>query len=884
MQIDRDRLSPMMKLYMKTKEEYSDCILFYRLGDFFELFFDDAKLVSKELSLTLTGRDCGLEERAPMCGVPYHAVDSYINQLVSKGYKVAICDQVEDPRTAQGIVRREVVRIATPGTNLDIQALDASRNQYLMCVYYHKGLFSVSFADVTTGSFFVTSVDSAARFVDEFTKCEPSEMIYNPAFEESGVDLVALNEQYGTSFFKQDPYYFNQNDALNALKDHFKIASPASLGLEGETDLMMAAGILLEYLKQTQMTSLEHISSLSLYSPGDFMLIDAATRRNLELCETLRQKEKRGSLYWVLDKTKTAMGARMLRHYIEQPLTDRTQIEKRLDAVEDLSKQGIFRSELRELLAPVYDLERLSSRVAYRSANPRDMLALADSLALIPDIQDVLRQFNAPLLNQLADEIDDLSDVSDAIHVCIVDDPPVLIREGGIIRDGFDEVVDTNRHAKNDGTKWLADLEERERNRTGIKKLRVRYNKVFGYFIEVTNSFRDLVPDDYVRKQTLTNAERYITPELKELEDSILGARDRLIEREYELFCALRDDVGQQIDRILKAARAIASLDAFASLAEVAVVEHYVRPQILSDGRLNIREGRHPVVEKMMPPQSFVPNDTYLDQKDHRLVIITGPNMAGKSTYMRQTALIVLMAQIGSFVPASEAQISVADRIFTRVGASDDLASGQSTFMVEMTEVANILHNATRDSLIILDEIGRGTSTFDGLSIAWAVAEYISNPQLIGAKTLFATHYHELTELEGKMSGVVNYRVDVREEGDDIIFLRKIVPGGASRSYGIQVARLAGLPETVLIRAGKLLEQLVQADIATDFKAAAISGLTESRERALNASATDNAWSFALSPEEREVLDIIRHTDISGMTPLEALNMLDRLNHQLKES
>ena len=873
----------MMKLYMQTKDEYSDCILFYRLGDFFELFFDDAKLVSKELSLTLTGRDCGLKERAPMCGVPYHAVDSYLNQLVSKGYKVAICDQVEDPRTAQGIVKREVVRIATPGTNLDIQALDASKNQFLMCAYYHRGLFALAFSDVTTGSFYVTKVDSSERFVDEFTKCEPSEMIYNPGFEDSGVDLAFLKDQYGTSFFRQESWYFNEEDALRALSDHFHIASAASLGLEEEPDQIMAAGILLQYLKETQMTSLDHITELSLYSPGDYMLIDAATRRNLELCETLRQKEKKGSLYWVLDKTRTAMGARALRHDIEQPLTDRTQIEKRLDAVEDLVLQGIFRSELRDLLGPVYDLERLTSRVAYRTANPRDMLALADSLALIPDIHDVLRQFHAPLLAQLSDDIDDLSDIADAIHDCIVEDPPILIREGGIIRDGYDETVDTNRKARNEGTKWLAELEDRERERTGIKKLRVRYNKVFGYFIEVTNSYKDLVPDDYVRKQTLTNAERYITPELKELEDSILGARDRLIEREYDLFCDLRARIGEEIDRILGSARAIASLDALASLAEVAVREHYVRPGIVTNGRLSIKQGRHPVVEKMMPAQTFVPNDTSLDQQDHRLAIITGPNMAGKSTYMRQTALIVLMAQIGSFVPADEAQIPVTDRIFTRVGASDDLASGQSTFMVEMTEVANILNNATRDSLIILDEIGRGTSTFDGLSIAWAVAEYISDTRLIGAKTLFATHYHELTELEGKMSGVVNYRVDVREDGEDIIFLRKIVPGGASRSYGIQVARLAGLPNAVLDRAAQLLSQLVKADIATDFKAAAVSGLTENLDRALNASATENAWSFALSPQERSVLDELRKTDTSVMTPLEALNMIDRIKKQLEE-
>ena len=884
MNIDRAKLSPMMKLYMETKEQYSDCILFYRLGDFFELFFDDAKLVSKELSLTLTGRDCGLEERAPMCGVPYHAVDAYLNQLVSKGYKVAICDQVEDPKTAQGIVRREVVRIATPGTNLDVQSLDSSKNQYLMCAYYHKGNYALAFADVTTGSFSVSQVDSPARFIDEFSKFEPSEMIYNPGFEDTGIDLSFLRDQFGTCFFCLDAVTFSLEDASRTLTSHFKVISVAALGLEDAEDRIMAAGVLLDYLIRTQMTSLDHIRNLSLYTPGDYMMIDASTRRNLELCETIRQKEKRGSLFWVLDKTKTAMGARELRYAIEQPLTEASQIERRLDAVEDLCHQGIFRSELREFLSPVYDLERLCSRVSYRSANPRDMLALADSMAMMPDIRNTLRQFSAPLLTALLDEIDDLTDMTVSIRSCIVDDPPVLIRDGGMIRDGYDETVDNNRKAKNEGTQWLADLEERERERTGIKKLRVRYNKVFGYFIEVTNSYKDLVPEDYVRKQTLTNAERYITPELKELEDTILGARDRLNEREYDLFCALRDEIGGQIDRILKTAHAVATLDMLVSLAETADREHYVRPRIAADNSLVIKGGRHPVVEKMMPPGSFVPNDTYLDQENHRLAIITGPNMAGKSTYMRQTALIVLMAQMGSFVPADEASIPIADRIFTRVGASDDLASGQSTFMVEMTEVANILHNATRDSLIILDEIGRGTSTFDGLSIAWAVAEYISDPGKIGAKTLFATHYHEMTELEGKMAGVVNYRVDVREEGEDIIFLRKIVPGGASRSYGIQVARLAGLPGEVLRRSGELLEQLVKADIATDFKTTAISGLTESKSRALNASATEQAWSFALSPVERNILEELKNIDTSTMTPLEALNQLDRYKHELKET
>ena len=871
MKIDCDKLSPMMQLYMKTKEEYADCLLFYRLGDFYELFFDDAKLVSKELSLTLTGRDCGLEERAPMCGVPHHALDGYLNQLVQKGYKVAICDQVEDPATAKGIVKREVVRVATPGTNLDMQSIDASRNQYLLCVFYRPVRFGIAVCDVTTGEFYATSVDSLARFMDEFAKYEPSEVVYNTLFEESGADFTFLKDQYGTSFFCLESWMCEEEEAKRALLSQFKVASEGALGLENEREIIAASGALIQYLSETQMRNLDHISHLNFYRSGEYMLLDAATRRNLELCETMRQKEKKGSLFWVLDRTKTAMGARMLRQYIEQPLTNRASIELRQDAVTELKDRALDRAELQEYLNPVYDLERLASKVAYRSANPRDMLALADSLAMLPPVKSLLAGCSSRLLAKLRDEIDGLEDICESIHSCITDDPPLLIREGGIIRDGFDELIDRDRQARNEGTGWLASLEEKERERTGIKKLRIKYNKVFGYFIEVTNSYKDQVPDDYMRKQTLTNAERYITPALKEVEDRILGAQERLIEREYSVFCELRDEAAKALERILSSARALACLDVLTSLAEVAERENYARPALVEGGHMVIRDGRHPVVEKMMPPHAFIANDAELDNEEHRFAIITGPNMAGKSTYMRQTALIVLMAQIGSFVPASFAEIPLVDKIFTRVGASDDLASGQSTFMVEMTEVANILRNATRDSLIILDEIGRGTSTYDGLSIAWAVSEYICDRNRIGAKTLFATHYHELTELEGKLEGVVNYRIDVREEGEDIVFLRKIVPGGASRSYGIQVARLAGLPRTVLERAETILRQLIQADT------------TQIQAPVRQPAASDGAWELALSPDEREVLNLVRKTDLSEMTPLEALNLLDRLQRKLEE-
>ena len=782
-------LTPMMRQYMETKKEYPDCILFYRLGDFYEMFFDDALTASKELEITLTGKNCGLEERAPMCGVPYHAVDGYLNRLVSKGYKVAICEQMEDPATAKGLVKRDVVRIVTPGTNLDTQALDESRNQYIMCVVYIADRYGLSVADVTTGDYFVSEIDDSEKLFDEIYRYMPSELICNEAFYMSGMDLDLLKEKLGITIYTLDAWYFDDEICARTLKDHFHVGALEGLGLADYDCGVIAAGALLKYLLETQKQDLSHITGLTVYASGKYMLLDSSTRRNLELCETLREKQKRGSLLWVLDKTKTAMGARTLRKYIEQPLIRKKDIEERLDAVAELKDQAISREEIREYLSSVYDLERLMCKITYQSANPRDLIAFERSLSMLPHIRCILQDMSSTLLKELYQELDPLEDLCALIQKAIVDDPPIAMKEGGIIKDGYHEEVDRLRTAKSKGKEWLARLEEQEREKTGIKNLRIRYNKVFGYYLEVTNSFKNLVPDYYTRKQTLANAERYIIPELKELEDTILGAEDKLYALEYELYSEVRDTIAAEVLRIQKTAKAVAQIDAFASLALTAERNQYVRPKINEKGTIDIRDGRHPVVEKMIPSEMFIANDTYLDDKKNRISVITGPNMAGKSTYMRQTALIVLMAQIGSFVPASSANIGLVDRIFTRVGASDDLASGQSTFMVEMTEVANILRNATSKSLLILDEIGRGTSTFDGLSIAWAVIEHISNSKLLGAKTLFATHYHELTELEGKISNVNNYCIAVKEKGDDIIFLRKIVKGGADKSYGIQVAK-----------------------------------------------------------------------------------------------
>ncbi|MCI5585316.1 MAG: DNA mismatch repair protein MutS [Lachnospiraceae bacterium] len=876
-------LTPMMQQYLKTKEQYPDCILFYRLGDFYEMFFEDAQTASRELEITLTGKNCGLKERAPMCGVPYHSVDGYLNKLVSKGYKVAICEQVEDPKQVKGLVKREVTRIVTPGTNLCLLQEDDKRNNYLMCIAYFAGRIGLSVADVTTGDYFLTEVDQNKKLLDEIMKYIPREIICNDAFFVSGMDIEDLKNRLGISVYALEPWFFDEDNCRKCLTRHFHTQTLSGLGIEDFPSGLIGAGALLQYLYETQKTSLVHFTHLYPYLTSSYMLLDSSTRRNLELCETLREKQKRGSLLWVLDKTKTAMGGRMLRSWLEQPLIQKEAIENRLDAVEELCRDSVSRDEIREYLGPVYDLERLLGRVSYGTASPRDLIAFRNSLQMLPPIKMVVGDFKSRLLGELSAQLDGLEDLCGLIEAAIEEEPPLSSKEGGIIKAGYHEQVDTLREAKIKGKNWLAQLEEEDRERTGIKNLKIKYNKVFGYYFEVTNSFKNMVPGDYIRKQTLTNAERYTTPRLKELEDTILNAEEKLFALEYEIFVEIREKISSQIERIQQSAKAVALLDTLASLSLVAEQNRYVRPKLNEKGIIDIKEGRHPVVERMIVNDMFIHNDTYLDNHKHCVSIITGPNMAGKSTYMRQTALIVLMAQIGSFVPAKKANIGLVDRIFTRVGASDDLASGQSTFMVEMNEVANILRNATANSLLILDEIGRGTSTFDGLSIAWAVVEHISNPKILGAKTLFATHYHELTELEGKIDNVNNYCIAVKEQGDDIVFLRKIVQGGADKSYGIQVARLAGVPELVINRAREIVEQLVDQDIIEKVQgiAVAVPGAGKTKAKALDEVDLSQMSLFDTIKDE-DVIKELMELEITSLTPLDALNTLYQLQNKLK--
>ena len=878
-------LTPMMQQYMAIKEQYKDCILFYRLGDFYEMFYDDALTASRELEITLTGKNCGQEERAPMCGVPYHAVDVYLNKLVAKGYKVAICEQAEDPKQAKGIVKREVIRIVTPGTNLSQQALDEGRNNYLMCLVYDNNQFGLAITDISTGDFYTTEVATLKELYDEIHRFSPSEIICNDSFYMSGASLDDFKDRLHVSVSTLDTWYMDEAVSVQKIKEHFKVASLDGLGLTDFPSGTLAVGALLLYLYETQKHTLDNLTKITPYRSGGYMIIDSATNRNLELIETLREKQKKGSLLWVLDKTKTAMGARLMRNWIEQPLIEKKKITARQDAVEELYNDMITREEIREYLNAVYDLERLVTRISYRTANPRDLIAFKTSLGMIPPVKQLLSQAKSAELKEIDERMDCLEDIYDLIEKSIQDEPPIMIREGGMIKEGYNEDVDKFRLSRTEGKTWLAELEAREKEKTGIKNLRVRYNKVFGYYLEVTNSYKELVPEDWTRKQTLANAERYITPELKELEDMILGAEDKLAALEYDLYCEVRDSIGEQVVRIQETAKAIAHLDVLASLACVAQSNDYVRPSINTKGVIDIQGGRHPVVEKMNNNQMFIDNDTYLDNKNHRISIITGPNMAGKSTYMRQSALIVLMAQIGSFVPAKSANIGIVDRIFTRVGASDDLASGQSTFMVEMTEVANILRNATSRSLLILDEIGRGTSTFDGLSIAWAVVEHISNPKLLGAKTLFATHYHELTELEGKLDSVNNYCIAVREQGDDIIFLRKIIRGGADKSYGIQVARLAGVPDSVIDRAKEIASWLEETDVTDKAKNLQVRTSAKKKEVVREAVPAEKQMSlFDIYPADHPVLKELAELDVSNMTPIQALNTLYELQKRLKET
>ena len=877
-------LTPMMQKYMETKEQYKDCILFYRLGDFYEMFFDDALVASKELEITLTGKSCGLEERAPMCGIPYHAVEGYLSKLVSRGYKVAICEQVEDPKLAKGLVKREVIRVVTPGTNLNVQSLEAGKNNYLLSIAYTPDGIGISAADVTTGDYYVTEVEDLKKLNDELMKYEPSEIICNEAFLVSGFDVNDLKTRLHISVNALESHMFDDNGCRRILMKHFKVNTLIGLGVEEFPTGLLAAGALLQYLYDTQKTDLEHFTHIYPYLTSKYMLLDSSTRRNLELTETLREKQKRGSLLWVLDKTKTAMGARLLRNYIEQPLIEKDEMEKRLDAIQELNQDSISRDEIREYLNPIYDLERLLSKVTYKTANPRDLIAFRNSLEMLPPIKTVLAAFEKEELVEIREQIDGLEDIYQLIDEAIIEEPPISIREGGMIKDGFDETIDRLRSAKHDGKQWLAQMEEEDRERTGIKNLKIKYNKVFGYYFEVTNSYKNLVPEDYIRKQTLANAERYTTPRLKELEDTILNAEDKLQTLEYDVFCKIRDTIAQELVRIQNTAKAIAKLDVYASLSLVSERNHYVRPKLNEKGVIDIKDGRHPVVEQMITNDMFIANDTYLDNGSHCISVITGPNMAGKSTYMRQTALIVLMAQIGCFVPARTANIGIVDRIFTRVGASDDLASGQSTFMVEMNEVANILRNATSKSLLILDEIGRGTSTFDGLSIAWAVIEHISNRKLLGAKTLFATHYHELTELEGKMNNVNNYCIAVKECGDDIVFLRKIVKGGADKSYGIQVAKLAGVPDMVIDRAKEIVEQLSDNDITEKVQNIAIDNKNDGKAKKQPKYDEVDLAQMSLfdTVTDEDILKELMEIEVTTLTPLDALNTLYRLQNKLK--
>ena len=900
------QLTPLMQQYLQIKEQYKDCILFYRLGDFYEMFFEDAHVCSRELEIALTGKNIGQEERAPMCGVPYHAVDNYLSKLVSRGYRVAICEQVEDPKQAKGIVKREVVRIVTPGTNLNTQVLDETKNNYLMAVVHTTNAYGISIVDVTTGDYYVTEVDTERKLMDEIYKWSPSEIICNDSFFISGVNIDTLKNYNNVTLSPLEPWYFDDELCIRALKEHFKVGIVDGLGLKDYTIGVIAAGSIMQFLRETQKSSLSHIIKLTPYTYEKYMLLDSSTVRNLELTETIREKTKKGSLLWVLDKTRTAMGARLLRSFMEQPLIDYDMITKRLEAVSQMKDNMISREEIREYLNPIYDLERLMSKISYKSANPRDLIAFSSSLSMLPHIKFLMQSFDSELLKEIYEELDPLSDIFELIHSSIAEEPPLNVKEGGIIREGYHDEVDRLRKAKTEGKDWLMDLETKEREATGIKNLRIRFNRVFGYYLEVTNSYQNLVPPTWIRKQTLANAERYTTQELKDLEDIILGAEDKLFSLEYDLFSEIRDQISLEVRRIQQTAKAIAKIDVFASLALVAEQNNYIKPVMNTSGSLTIKNGRHPVVERMISHDMFVANDTLLDNKQNRVSIITGPNMAGKSTYMRQTALIVLMAQIGSFVPADSASIGIVDRIFTRVGASDDLASGQSTFMVEMTEVANILRNATKNSLLILDEIGRGTSTFDGLSIAWAVVEHISNHQLLGAKTLFATHYHELTELEGRLEGVNNYCIAVKEQGEDIVFLRKIVKGGADKSYGIQVAKLAGVPNSVLRRASEIVMELTGNDLALKAKNLSSPETTQdykdtiseqfSIEEYVNSTQfssptgkgkklkqfSDQLSLFTTS-ENEDIITELRDLDIAVLTPIDAINKLYQLQRKIKD-
>ena len=873
--------TPMMQQYLQTKEQYKNEILFYRLGDFYEMFFEDAKIASRELDLVLTGKDCGQEERAPMCGVPFHAADSYIARLVAKGYKVAICEQLEDPAAAKGIVKRGVIRIVTPGTVIESAMLDETKNNYLCCACADEHEVGLSFVDVSTGAVFATTVSSdfgGAEVLNELGRFTPTEVIANEAASKVAglMEYEKRVESVKIQFY--DDAMFDYSTAESTLTKHFA-CSLDDLGL-GSKASISALGAALTYLRDMQKTELANIRAINYYTDEKYMRLDFSARRNLELVETMRNRDKRGSLLWVLDKTKTAMGKRLLRSYIEQPLVSPAGIIRRQNAVSFLIDHLEIRDEIANYLTGVHDMERLITRISYGTANARELRSLYETVSLLSPIKDLISGETTELLSSIEQNIDPLNDVLDLIDAAISEDPPFSVREGDMIKPGYNEELDSLREIVNGGKGYLAKIEADEQERTGIKKLKIGYNRVFGYYIEVSNSFKDQVPEEYIRKQTLANCERYITQELKELESKVLGAQERITRLEYELFSSVRDTVAAQLDRVQRTANAVSELDVLCSFAKVSNDNNYTRPEITESGVIEIKDGRHPVVEKMLDGSPFVPNDTLLDCKDNLAAIITGPNMAGKSTYMRQVALIVVMAQIGCFVPASFAKVSICDSVFTRVGASDDLASGQSTFMVEMTEVASILKNATSNSLVILDEIGRGTSTFDGMSIARAVLEYVCSKK-IGAKTLFATHYHELTDLEDEIPGIKNYNIACKKRGDDIIFLRRIVPGPADGSYGIEVAKLAGVPNPVVKRAREVLEEIVQLQLGATLKATAIAKTLESVDDYYGG-ADDIQMSFA-GATSNAIVEELKTLDVNTLTPIEAMQKLYDLAKRAKE-
>lgn len=864
--------SPMMQRYLETKEEYKDCILFYRLGDFYEMFFEDAITASRELELTLTGKDCGQEERAPMCGIPHHAAEIYVSRLINKGYKVAICEQLEDPKTTKGIVKRGVIRVVTPGTLVESNMLEERKNNYIMSIYKTGIYFGISICDISTGEFYSAEIKDNNNFpilLDEIARYTPSELVINSMMANCLDEMNKIKERFENVYItKFNDKFFSEE--LNNINLRFNVVDNNERKIENLAEKKLALSsinALVQYIEDTQKTSLDHINKITIYNLSKYMALDINARRNLEITEKMRDKSKKGTLLWVLDKTSTSMGGRLLRRWLNDPLVDVNEINRRLNAVKELKDDIILRGEVIENLKKVYDIERLAGKMAYGNANARDMVTLKNSLFKLPEVKQILKNCKSDLLKGLYEKLDELQDIYQLIEKSIVEDPPMTIKDGGIIKLGYDDEIDKLKTAQTEGKTWLVQLEAEEKEKTGIKNLKIGFNKVFGYFIEVTKSYLDQVPDRFIRKQTLTNAERYITEDLKNLENQILGAEEKVINLEYNAFVEIREEISKNVTRLQTTSEVISSLDVLTSFAQVAEDFNYCMPVVDSSGTIDIKNGRHPVIEKILGEGVFVENDTFLDKGDNRLSIITGPNMAGKSTYMRQVALITLMAQCGSFVPAESANIGVVDKIFTRVGASDDLSMGQSTFMVEMMEVATILKEATPNSLVILDEIGRGTSTYDGLSIAWAVAEYIADKQKCGAKTLFATHYHELTELENKIEGIKNYSIAVKEKGEDIIFLRKIVRGGTDESYGIHVARLAGVPKVVTQKANEILRSLEKKNI-----------LTGKKQDKKQVEGQFDMYNYKLA----EIAHEIDKVNLNELTPIDALNTLVRIKEKMK--